>query len=119
MEHGSRSLGKIRVTGSPLAILMSFFFSSRRRHTRFDCDWSSDVCSSDLLGLSQVEPRSYLGLLLAKRASAPAARQPLIATTVEELRANVGEARRQGKTVGRSEERRVGKECRSRWSPYH
>src|SRR5256886_7403217 len=28
--------------------LMFFFFSSRRRHTRFDCDWSSDVCSSDL-----------------------------------------------------------------------
>src|SRR2546430_7945992 len=27
-----------------------FFFSSRRRHTRFDCDWSSDVCSSDLPG---------------------------------------------------------------------
>src|SRR2546430_5756283 len=26
------------------------FFSSRRRHTRFDCDWSSDVCSSDLTG---------------------------------------------------------------------
>src|SRR5256886_4959939 len=29
-----------------------FFFSSRRRHTRFDCDWSSDVCSSDLLNRS-------------------------------------------------------------------
>src|SRR2546430_8954297 len=29
-----------------------FFFSSRRRHTRFDCDWSSDVCSSDLLLVS-------------------------------------------------------------------
>src|SRR5256886_4567729 len=28
-----------------------FFFSSRRRHTRFDCDWSSDVCSSDLVAL--------------------------------------------------------------------
>src|SRR5256886_5108323 len=28
--------------------LRAFFFSSRRRHTRFDCDWSSDVCSSDL-----------------------------------------------------------------------
>src|SRR5205085_8397499 len=28
-----------------------FFFSSRRRHTRFDCDWSSDVCSSDLASL--------------------------------------------------------------------
>src|SRR6266478_7728123 len=30
-------------------ILGVFFFSSRRRHTRFDCDWSSDVCSSDLV----------------------------------------------------------------------
>src|SRR2546430_9047482 len=29
-------------------IYRGFFFSSRRRHTRFDCDWSSDVCSSDL-----------------------------------------------------------------------
>src|SRR5256886_8244239 len=29
-------------------VTSSFFFSSRRRHTRFDCDWSSDVCSSDL-----------------------------------------------------------------------
>src|SRR2546430_10247048 len=28
---------------------VTFFFSSRRRHTRFDCDWSSDVCSSDLV----------------------------------------------------------------------
>src|SRR5260370_35989321 len=31
--------------------LMFFFFSSRRRHTRFKCDWSSDVCSSDLMGI--------------------------------------------------------------------
>src|SRR2546430_5716559 len=31
-----------------LLLYFSFFFSSRRRHTRFDCDWSSDVCSSDL-----------------------------------------------------------------------
>src|SRR5205085_8080305 len=29
-------------------LFLFFFFSSRRRHTRFDCDWSSDVCSSDL-----------------------------------------------------------------------
>src|SRR2546430_9865175 len=29
-------------------VFFFFFFSSRRRHTRFDCDWSSDVCSSDL-----------------------------------------------------------------------
>src|SRR5256886_13006685 len=31
-----------------MGCLFFFFFSSRRRHTRFDCDWSSDVCSSDL-----------------------------------------------------------------------
>src|SRR3989475_9026644 len=30
-------------------LVFFFFFSSRRRHTRFDCDWSSDVCSSDLI----------------------------------------------------------------------
>src|SRR2546430_15042524 len=37
---------------------MFFCFSSRRRHTRFDCDWSSDVCSSDLLvvGLQDQQP---------------------------------------------------------------
>src|SRR5260370_24516431 len=29
-------------------VYLFFFFSSRRRHTRFKCDWSSDVCSSDL-----------------------------------------------------------------------
>src|SRR5256886_8092396 len=34
---------------SRLVQFIVFFFSSRRRHTRFDCDWSSDVCSSDLI----------------------------------------------------------------------
>src|SRR2546430_14760850 len=34
--------------------MIIFFFSSRRRHTRFDCDWSSDVCSSDLAPTSIV-----------------------------------------------------------------
>src|SRR2546430_10262615 len=34
--------------GTGISVLRRFFFSSRRRHTRFDCDWSSDVCSSDL-----------------------------------------------------------------------
>src|SRR2546430_5015496 len=37
------------------ACLWIFFFSSRRRHTRFDCDWSSDVCSSDLLSWDHVK----------------------------------------------------------------
>src|SRR2546430_7681294 len=39
-------------------IVFFFFFSSRRRHTRFDCDWSSDVCSSDLRGFSRCNPTS-------------------------------------------------------------
>src|SRR2546430_3915329 len=38
-------------------IVVVFFFSSRRRHTRFDCDWSSDVCSSDLISNTRA---SYL-----------------------------------------------------------
>src|SRR2546430_3310253 len=42
---GARRLSPLR---RGLAIDSTVFFSSRRRHTRFDCDWSSDVCSSDL-----------------------------------------------------------------------
>src|SRR2546430_13237112 len=42
MLVGSLLLGMLTVVAG------CFFFSSRRRHTRFDCDWSSDVCSSDL-----------------------------------------------------------------------
>src|SRR2546430_9782613 len=37
-----------------------FFFSSRRRHTRFDCDWSSDVCSSDLCSAATFASCFYL-----------------------------------------------------------
>src|SRR6267143_3130209 len=36
-------------------MILFFFFSSRRRHTRWNCDWSSDVCSSDLEGGVQFE----------------------------------------------------------------
>src|SRR6266481_10181377 len=42
-----------------------FFFSSRRRHTRWNCDWSSDVCSSDLgggpIGLEMAQAHARLG----------------------------------------------------------
>src|SRR2546427_12543752 len=40
-----------------------FFFSSRRRHTRFDCDWSSDVCSSDLIAVDPEHKQDYLNYL--------------------------------------------------------
>src|SRR2546430_5619081 len=39
-----------------------FFFSSRRRHTRFDCDWSSDVCSSDLADAALAEHDAVVAL---------------------------------------------------------
>src|SRR2546430_2872800 len=47
--HAQRAVEKVRGAraGEEEHIIL-FFFSSRRRHTRFDCDWSSDVCSSDL-----------------------------------------------------------------------
>src|SRR5260370_11353376 len=47
-----------------------FFFSSRRRHTRFKCDWSSDVCSSDLeLGdfAARLDPRGMDGISRIRR----------------------------------------------------
>src|SRR5690606_39917644 len=93
----------------PLSV---FFFSSRRRHTRFSRDWSSDVCSSDLriqgkpvadhLGIFSIQPlytntcistgcRSLLGLYACTLC-------------------------KQHPDVSRSEERRVGKEWRSRWA---
>src|SRR2546430_17300400 len=60
-----------------------FFFSSRRRHTRFDCDWSSDVCSSDLALVAVVDGLGH-GAEAAGAALAAvtclerAARQPVI-----------------------------------------
>src|SRR2546430_4495628 len=95
-----------------------FFFSSRRRHTRFDCDWSSDVCSSDLRPGYQLARilRPCIAWCSQPRSVAMSPGGPLMAIIVDkETRLVV-----QGLTGSeRSEERRVGKECRSRWSPYH
>src|SRR5260370_28690698 len=95
---------------------LCFFYSSRRRHTRFKCDWSSDVCSSDLVEVE--DPAVSAGLL------------PDISVQVAVVEAcDTGPAREEVDAVPfgrpakpasvRSEERRVGKEGRSRWSPYH
>src|SRR5690242_16992363 len=48
-----------------------FFFSSRRRHTRLTCDWSSDVCSSDLLDPSNVMKSRLMERLMQLRSCAP------------------------------------------------
>src|SRR5690606_40010853 len=85
-----------------------FFFSSRRRHTRFSRDWSSDVCSSDL-----TLPRR---LLLAACACLVLAGCGQAVPEPPSTAAGVSEAllRAMGGAEARSEERRVGKECRSR-----
>src|SRR5437868_9894811 len=82
---------------------MFFFFSSRRRHTRSKRDWSSDVCSSDLI----------LGDLPFLTVPESGGRSPRI------RRSSVVLPTPLGPISPRSEERRVGKECRSRWTPYH
>src|SRR5690606_40359995 len=85
-----------------------FFFSSRRRHTRFSRDWSSDVCSSDLLA---DEPPPGGHSRLAGQAACDLRPQLLVpAIQLVEGRAVV--------LLARSEERRVGKECRSRRQPW-
>src|SRR5205807_3609150 len=81
-----------------------FFFSSRRRHTRLQGDWSSDVCSSDLTMMRIAEV--YRTHLMEDNPAPP----------------DRHDGRRRASLPGqesRSEERRVGKECRSRWSPDH
>src|SRR5215210_6912051 len=76
--------------------LVFFFFSSRSRHTSYIGDWSSDVCSSDLDGPGGIEPATDGNY-----------------TSTSEVQEGPD------RSSSRSEERRVGKECRSRWLPYH
>src|SRR5947209_11844390 len=72
-----------------ILIYIFIFFSSRRRHTRYWRDWSSDVCSSDLSGLGTWDSE------VPTRAPNPEPRGPSLGR--------------------RSEERRVGKEARARF----
>src|SRR5256885_12090467 len=96
-----------------------FFFSSRRRHTRLQGDWSSDVCSSDLFIQVSLQVnlfdkvsklvRDFFGWLPEESHGNESLCLPVLVALECE----------RGRTPKRSEERRVGKECRSRWSPYH
>src|SRR5260221_6720064 len=94
-----------------------FFFSSRRRHTRSLCDWSSDVCSSDLQSLDS-QPWLILAALITVYIVLGILYESYIhpVTILSTLpSAGVGALL----ALMRSEERRVGEECRSRWSPDH
>src|SRR2546421_7479849 len=91
-----------------------FFFSSRRRHTRSDRDWSSDVCSSDL----SLPAAAVHGVHPGEAPGRPVARIVVQEPAGAFLHAGFARAL-EVFSLQRSEERRVGKECRSRWSPYH
>src|SRR5690606_41133853 len=89
-----------------------FFFSSRRRHTRFSRDWSSDVCSSDLPGgrLSPSDP-----MLKSQPAICSAvAGAPRFGSASSGAMSSSAGAFEGSIAKPRSEERRVGKEWRSR-----
>src|SRR3712207_6962620 len=98
-------------------LVRCFFFSSRRRHTRYWRDWSSDVCSSDLLAFTLVVLRARdeaavrrLSGLCQLVGYGVGAAGPLAVGAVYAAT---------GTWTARSEERRVGKEGRYRGSPYH
>src|SRR5256884_3478566 len=96
-----------------------FFFSSRRRHTRCSRDWSSDVCSSDLaLGAGDFPGREAAEKTKRERDACFGGKHGVTGDEhqTEKVVANLVPP---GNVKIRSEERRVGKECRSRWSPYH
>src|SRR3712207_8138858 len=101
--------------------MFCFFFSSRRRHTRYWRDWSSDVCSSDLP--SVLDPSQW-PLNLGSERDWGFQAEPNRHLDGRALSMSMGKGLGGGSSINvmvwaRSEERRVGKECRSRWSPYH
>src|SRR5439155_6657254 len=101
-------------------LMYFFFFSSRRRHTRWPRDWSSDVCSSDL-GTISLEWFFHVGggvdLGRAVQRFDNLGKEPFEADGPAVPRQPVFVAF-SGDVIDRSEERRVGKECRSRCAPY-
>src|SRR2546426_5561840 len=95
-----------------ITFLFFFFFSSRRRHTRLQGDWSSDVCSSDLDIIVEIKLLSVI---------VPSYRQEkTIKEDLSKIKEVLDKLRYQYEIIcveiGRAS---CGKECRSRWSPYH
>src|SRR5206468_9536451 len=97
-----------------------FFFSSRRRHTRSDRDWSSDVCSSDLWDLGRTA-RAWAELMRRLGYTRYVAQGGDVGAGVTDAMGRQGPEGLIGihtnlLVPARSEERRVGKECRAaRW----
>src|SRR5207249_8683457 len=93
-----------------------FFFSSRRRHTRSKRDWSSDVCSSDLGAMSTAVLRDPNRCPMAAYAAATLGSAKINVPTASNAMQRIADQSATADSgLVRSEERRVGKECRSRW----
>src|SRR3546814_3652868 len=92
---------------SIMGLLFVFFFKQKTAYEMRISDWSSDVCSSDLMGELLRAIDAYTGHAITRLA----------------MQVSPHVMARPGELCMRSEERRVGKECvstcRSRWSPYH
>src|SRR2546426_7006629 len=109
--------------------LFFFFFSSRRRHTRLQGDWSSDVCSSEIIIRHTRLQGDWSSDVCSSDLMTPIIEVATQATEFSGARSEnsvacvatsmIGVIRSLRAGPARSEERRVGKECRSRWSPYH
>src|SRR3546814_5225795 len=98
-----------------------FFFKQKTAYELRISDWSSDVCSSDLGEDDRLRWRAdRVDLVAAVDREIGNAGRPKNDDARIDRQRDVGGI---GRIVGRSEERRVGKECvstcRSRWSPYH
>src|SRR5205814_4076837 len=101
-----------------------FFFSSRRRHTRCLSDWSSDVCSSDL-GADDILVGIVGRLTEVKNHELFLQAAALYKNQFSDQSSNksvrfvvIGDGELRNTLEQRSEERRVGKECRYRWWMY-
>src|SRR5690554_7624166 len=97
-------------------VFFFFFFSSRRRHTRCGRDWSSDVCSSDL---HSPMIRASINFLRKPAADARIIGECRLLKVGRSLIMGEVFLYSEGADEPRSEERRVGKECRSRWWADH
>src|SRR3546814_2899148 len=102
-------------------MMLFFFFKQKTAYEMRISDWSSDVCSSDLL--REIATKLSLELPTEEpdtpRESRVISQNDIVAIVAKLIELNNG----RGQRDDRSEERRVGKECvstcRSRWSPYH
>src|SRR5437762_5415763 len=90
-----------------------FFFSSRRRHTRYIGDWSSDVCSSDLSEYIDMNSIMTIPLTLTLPDSTMKIKEVDVIVKEHQKFRNVEREIVHFDKSERSEERRVGKECRS------